>query len=557
MIHRVVRNQGNPVPSSTSNQFNVTRVFALALPLLGGLPVAAQAPDWLWAQACGSTLSRANAVDAASDGAVVAGDLSGTGSFGGLLLSGSQHSAFVGKVDPTGNWSWAIRTVGGWASATSVDLNTSDDVLVGGTFQDTVAFGASSLQFVPDTNQVANKNAFVARLDASGGWVWAVALQASQESRVRQVRFTAAGTALACGAFRDTLTIGDTMLVSHGDMDAFVVELDADGELLRAWHAGSSQADEAMSVMEDLNGRILVCGSHSSAFTIGDTTYAGANSYQGFAAALDGNSEVLWSRHFGNDQQVICHDIALLEDGRSVVSGLYYNTALVVEEDTLPVAPALGTFLACLDGDGALEWTASVTGPSFNQVFGLESLGNGALAYGQVFANSLLINGAQVQGASSGGPPAAFAFDDQGNLSWTLIGNGPGIGFWDDASVAANGDLYFSGMVNGDIQLGTNAVSASSSKALVARTGDISTAMQESASGGLLAWPQPASDHVRLSGLPQGTRDMMIHAADGSYSSWMRLSDGLLDVSGLAAGCYIIQAVTARSVVSTRLVVAR
>ncbi|MCB9163093.1 MAG: T9SS type A sorting domain-containing protein [Flavobacteriales bacterium] len=535
----------------------MNKLFTMAFLSIAALPALPQTPDWLWAQSCGSSLGRANAVGASSDGAIVAGDMAGTGSFGGLVLPGSEFSAFVGKAGPTGDWAWVTRTVGGWGSATSVDVDPADGVLVGGTFQNTVTFGTATLQFVPDENEPANKNGFVARLDASGEWMWAFPLHATRESRVRQVRFTSAGTALACGAFSDTLLIGDTMLVSNGGLDAFLVELDADGELLRAWHAGSSLADEAMCVSEDQNGHVLIGGSHSSNFTIGNTTYVGANDHQGFAAALDGNSEVLWSRHFGDDQQVICNDVAVLADGRNVFSGLYYDAALVVEEDTLPVAPSLGSFLACFDGTGSLEWTASITGPSLNQVSRVEPLGNGVLAFGQVFASSLVINGNQVQGAVSGGPPAAFAFDAQGDLSWTLIGNGPGMGFWDDASVATNGAIYFTGLVNGDIQLGTNLVSASSSRALVARTTLLSTAVQEMTSAALQVTPQPASDQVRISGLPNGPVQVRIHAADGTLVRLGTLTAEPFDVSDLPSGVYVVHAAAGGTVLCTRLVVAR
>lgn len=76
----------------------------------------------------------------------------------------------------------------------------------------------------------------------------------------------AGGVALA-GQFRGTLDLDPSEerdgRRSAGDSDAFVVVLDANGDVLRSWTAGGPGADAVLGVASPTDGSLIAVGSFS------------------------------------------------------------------------------------------------------------------------------------------------------------------------------------------------------------------------------------------------------------------------------------------------------
>jgi len=123
---------------------------------------ARQLDDFAWVKSfqagSGSTIF-AMAADATS--VVIAGQLTGTATFGTTTLTGStgQGSAFVAKLDASGNVVWAQVASGASSDFESVVIDSAGDVIVSGTdFADgpSVTFGGVTL--TPDTTTMIGGN---------------------------------------------------------------------------------------------------------------------------------------------------------------------------------------------------------------------------------------------------------------------------------------------------------------------------------------------------------------------------------------------------------------
>src|SRR5262249_23781065 len=127
---------------------------------------------------------------------------SGLGGFGGALVgSGGQTSSTTtgGGVGHTNiplhhpGVAKAVRPNTPLSIAHSVALDGSGAVAVGGDFLEPIDLGGGTL---------SNSGAFVARYDASGGYVWGKAFGAPKSSSsVRFIAFDGAGNTLVAGPF--------------------------------------------------------------------------------------------------------------------------------------------------------------------------------------------------------------------------------------------------------------------------------------------------------------------------------------------------------------------
>jgi hypothetical protein len=184
--------------------------------------------SWVWVTRAGGSLD-AVALDvvAVSDGgAVVTGLYQGTVQFGiaVTLASAGDRDVFVAKLDPDGNWAWAISAGGtGDDRGTSVAALADGGALVTGRFEDTATFGATSL------TSAGSRDVFVARVDPDGSWAWATRAGGTDVVDALSVDTFADGSAIVAGEFWETATFGATTFASAGNLDAFVAKVSENG----------------------------------------------------------------------------------------------------------------------------------------------------------------------------------------------------------------------------------------------------------------------------------------------------------------------------------------
>ena len=112
-------------------------------------------------------------------GIVVAGDTRNNLDFGGIQLQATSGynqfldaDSYVAMIDEQGNWQWAVMPSATQGLTLINDMTTdlAGDIYIGGTVFGQVVFGSSSNSPVL---QSQNFDGFVAKLDASGQWLWA------------------------------------------------------------------------------------------------------------------------------------------------------------------------------------------------------------------------------------------------------------------------------------------------------------------------------------------------------------------------------------------------
>ncbi|WP_437971385.1 SBBP repeat-containing protein [Sorangium sp. So ce260] len=332
--------------------------------------------DTLWARKFGDS-SADNpwglAVGSTGNPVVTGQTISGATDFGGGSL---PKGAFVARLDASGEHIWSKGLGGGYDSAIyAVAIDADDDVIVAGSFDETIDFGTgpiapddssdiivakldgatgiatapgcwtrkfggtggqganavavdrSSNIFVAGSSNGAlgigggveiENSSFVMKLTPSGVPVWVTTMGEAASVQMIGIALDASGRPVVTGNYRDELHVGPYHLTASGTSDTFVVQLEADGTVgwVRAFGGGDGQW--AGGVALDASGNIVVAGEATNQINFGDgpLTVTGT---QGFVAKLTPDEELLWSRLVGS--HVSLDAIATSPNGETLIAG--------------------------------------------------------------------------------------------------------------------------------------------------------------------------------------------------------------------------------------------
>ena len=121
-------------------------------------------------------------------------------------------------------------------------------------------------------NHAGSYDAFLAKYDASGGFLWSQHIGTSSSDISTSVAVDASGNAYISGWTEGTL--GGT---SAGGADAFLSKYDASGSLLWSQQIGTANTDISYSVAVDADGGVYISG-----FTDGDLGGTNAGGFDAF-----------------------------------------------------------------------------------------------------------------------------------------------------------------------------------------------------------------------------------------------------------------------------------
>jgi hypothetical protein len=319
--------------------------------------------NWLWAVRAGGTGDdRGMVVSADGDGnSYIIGYFNGSADFGSTTLtSAGLADMFIAKLDPSGNWLW-VKHAGGLGDDVGQTVIIKEGYCyLTGYFSGTASFGAISL------SSVGSGDIFVARLDTNGNWLWAKRAGGTGHDEGDSVSIDGSGNCYMSGYFHNSATFGSHSLTGSG-WDVFVTKLDPEGNCLWASSAGGSGTEGGWSLCADANGNCIVTGPFSHSATFGNTTLHCLGSQDIYIARLDNEGNWLWARRAGGsyvmseNTDVGCN-VILDDSGNCCVAGYYYGEDADFGALVLPNGGYYNLFIAWLDVSGNWLWAITCNG---------------------------------------------------------------------------------------------------------------------------------------------------------------------------------------------------
>lgn len=192
----------------------------------------------------------------------VTGGFDGSQTFGSTTLVATGDDLYVAKLT-TGSWDWAVNFGSGRAEGLAL-ATVSDDVVVAGTFENTLPIGDIVLTAGGDAG-------FVARLNAQGTPLWAVAIEGDFEPANIAI---VSGDVVIAGEVRGQIDMGDLGFeaTSTGDLGFFKVT----GDGTPVWattHGDPGQHSLAGLVPSGVN--VGFAGNFSDQFVFAGETFNG------------------------------------------------------------------------------------------------------------------------------------------------------------------------------------------------------------------------------------------------------------------------------------------
>lgn len=342
----------------------------------------------------------------------------------------TAQGAFLFRVDPEGDLGWvAPITTEQQAAITSVAVDSSGSVVVGGSFYGDVRFDSQRLS--ADTLLA---DLFVAKWDARGALVFAKRFGSASSDNLEAIATDLAGNIYVGGYVQEDIDFG-AGLVSVDGGDAFLLALSPSGGT--AWakvfdNSGSSSTVSGLAT--DAAGNLLITGYTNGSLNIAGTVVDLAQGayYGAFLAKFSSSGALHYARGFGGGSFALAHGLA--SGSAHFVAGLLTGGSDVLGRPVPDGEQA--AFVAKFDDEGAAEWVVVPQRPA--TIFGVVASPDGG--FHAVGTRSL--------------PSGTLPFVTDGDASGTHVETHPyraSLGSAEGIALADDGALWVVGPFTGRI----------------------------------------------------------------------------------------------------------
>jgi len=225
-------------------------------------------------------------------------------------------------------------------------------------------------------------DAYLVKLDANGNLQWTKTIGGKEfEDGYSLIQTADGGYAIA----------GATNSFGAGGYDVYVVKLDANGNLQWTKTIGGKKEDVGlMSLIQTSDGGYAIAGATNS---------FGAGNGDVYVVKLDANGKLQWTKTIGGPGDEIGFSLIQTSDGGYAIAGSTFSFGAGDED----------VYVVKLDANGNLQWTKTIGGPKREWGSSLTQTADGGYA----------IAGTTTSFGAGGEDVYVIKLDASGNLQWT------------------------------------------------------------------------------------------------------------------------------------------
>ncbi len=181
--------------------------------------------------------------------------------------SGNNEDAYLGKINgATGETiyykAFNSITIPGGGKGESIITDSSGNVYITGRLFGSVDFNPNDGENILTSN--GDSDIFVAKLTNAGSLIWAKSMGGVMYDIAKNIAIDSNGNLLVSGGFRGTTDLDPSAatfpLISEGNIDAFVLQLDNNGNFIWANGFGANGTDIGESIAVDENNNVYTVG---------------------------------------------------------------------------------------------------------------------------------------------------------------------------------------------------------------------------------------------------------------------------------------------------------
>lgn len=236
-----------------------------------------------------------------SDDVIITGQFDVSIDIGGTVHAGAgSQDGFLAKLSGTDGSSVWSRALGDmyqdWGESVGVD--SSGDVLLGGTMAGLVDFGCGTLFGAGATN-----DAFVGKFDGTNGdCVWSSRWGGNKFDYLTGLAVGPDDGVVVTGYFEEMADFGGGTFTSAGHEDGFVSSFASDGSFRWAQQIEGVGLEQPTVIAIDSLGNAVVGGQYKGLADFGSTSLCSVDErFTAFVARYDTAGTHLWTRDYGDD----------------------------------------------------------------------------------------------------------------------------------------------------------------------------------------------------------------------------------------------------------------
>ncbi|MCE1201421.1 MAG: DUF6273 domain-containing protein, partial [Bacteroidia bacterium] len=384
------------------------------------------------------------------------------------LVSSGASDIFIAKYDAAGNYIFA-KNMGGLSNeaGNSLALSASGEIFITGYFTETADFDPGPGSALLTSN--GNWDIFVARYDASGGFINAFGVGSLSSDQALNIGLDASGHVFITGEFRGMLDFDpgpdENNLISAGQTDIFLAKFTLTGNLVFAIKMGSTNSDKGAGLGVDASGGVYLAGDFYNTvdFDPGPGVFNLSvpvnNVMNGFIARYGSSGSLLWAGPIGQYSNTVANSearaVKLDADGNVYVAGFFRG---VVDFDPgagvayLSSAGNTDGFLAKYDAQGNYIFAFRIGATSEDRVNAIEiDAGGNVLLIGQFQGQIDVDPGPDEFLLTSNGDNDIFLakYSSSGNLIFAKNMGGASGDVVNDIALNDNGEIYLTGYFMG------------------------------------------------------------------------------------------------------------
>jgi uncharacterized delta-60 repeat protein len=219
-------------------------------------------------------------------------------------------------------------------------------------------------------------DAWLIRLDKDGGILWDKSYGGSQDDSFQSIHVRADGGFIAAG---------ETNSKSPEGSNAWIMRLDATGGTL--WEKAFGPKGEVPASLKDYGmyseAKAVSALPDGGAVAAGSTQEKGAGKRNACVARFDASGTLVWEKTYGGSETSLAHSIVALPDGGFAVAGQRRIERIFSRVDREVVNPSTGeAWIFRLDADGKVLWEKTFGNALSNIATAIASLRDGGFVAG-------------------------------------------------------------------------------------------------------------------------------------------------------------------------------
>ena len=251
------------------------------------------------------------------------------------VTSSGDYDIFIQKFNSDGDLIWA-KNIGGVGRdiGKSIKIDASGNVLITGTFHNTVDFDPSEEVFNLTSDN--NKDVFILKLNSLGNFLWVKQLESNSQANVLSMVTDMSGQIYLGGTFFGFVDMDpsniDVFNFASGEntSDMFILKLTSQGDFIWAKQLKGTETsnNDINSIRVDQNENVYLAGQFGGAvdFDPGEEelileSHSGAATTDLFVQKLNADGNLEWVKKYGGPSEDKAKSLALDDEGNVFVTG--------------------------------------------------------------------------------------------------------------------------------------------------------------------------------------------------------------------------------------------